>query len=118
MDILSGITQAGAILNAARDVVQALKPEKGAKSSQTSAEEASASFQEALNEAHEAFVKARDLNGNGVLEPNEIEIDKKAFTQLDTDGDGALTVAELNEGYLSALENAGAKSAAREIWVI
>ncbi len=108
MNILEGITQVGAIINTTRDVVEALKPrpkpvplqaDPGAAEAYKCA--VRARFLDELNRASARFIELRDLDGNGSLDPIELEMGQEAFARLDTNGDGEISLSELNQACLA-----------------
>ena len=115
MSILSGITQVGAIVEAARDIIEVLRPRAKAGTSQVANHSGGGSsattgkcFLDELNKASLHFIQLRDRDGNGSLDVAELGLGALQFRHWDSNGGGALTVAELNQAYLN---NPGAFSA-------
>ena len=99
MDILSGIAQVGAIVNAARDVVAGLRPQpKPAPASEAVTRQR---FLVELGRAHARFIELRDLNGNGTLDAMELGVRGEVFALLDRNGDGEVSLPELNQASLT-----------------
>lgn len=110
MDILTGVTQAAAIVNTTRDMIQALKP--GRKASAGPALTGATKLDDAqtrtrflaeLDKASTRFIQLRDFDGNGSLNAIEFGEDRQAFARLDANADGELSVAELNQAALANL---------------
>lgn len=108
MSILSGITQVGAIVEAARGIIEVLRPRAKAATSQVANSPGSGSsattgksFLEELNKASLHFIQLRDRNGNGSLDVTELGLGALQFRHWDSNGDGELTAAELNQAYLA-----------------
>ncbi|MDQ1257780.1 MAG: EF-hand protein [Candidatus Hydrogenedentes bacterium] len=100
MSFLTGIMQLGTMLNATRDIVEAIKPRPQPAAVQSSPEEVRQRFMAELAKANARFVELRDLDGNGMLDPIEFEVDKTAFAQMDLDKDGFVSTQELTQAYL------------------
>ena len=108
MNILSGITQVGAVIETVRDVIGMLKPSSKAAarrpagvSRPPSSGKAGTRFLDELNKASLQFIQIRDTNGNGSLDIDELGLGARLFHQWDLNGDDALTVAELHQAYLT-----------------
>ncbi len=108
MDVLTGITQAGAIIRGLRGAVDALKPQaKSTAQSATAMTQADMTalrtrFLDELNMASKAFIAQRDLDGDGALNAVELGLGTETFSIFDTNGDGKVSLAEINQLGLDA----------------
>lgn len=107
MNVLSGLGAVNGLLKSTASFVQALKQPRlsdEAFSDIFKAQLATAASPEAAAakalEASQQFVGLRDLNGDRTLRLDESGLTKSQFAALDRDGDGQLSVAEIQAEML------------------
>ncbi|HOZ46176.1 MAG TPA: EF-hand domain-containing protein [Candidatus Hydrogenedentes bacterium] len=109
MSVLQAIAGVTSALEAASSVVSALKT--ASKSTAAPKPGGGRSFLDELAKANARYLETRDVNGDGALTLGETGVSREVFERLDSDGDGQVTLVELNR---YALEQQQAQR--RPVW--